>query len=107
MYLAEDCAVFGKEMQDNQVNFFLEEILMFYLLVKDQIKLPNEYIENNQKWVLFCYPGRPLKSSVYIHKLNPFNLSWPENPYQDSYYDLEAKELIDFNRVDLETYKVK
>ncbi len=103
-YLAEDCATFGKEMEDNQVNFFLEEVLMMYLLSKNQIKLPNEYIEGNQKWILWCYPGRPLKSEVYMHQLNPFKLDWPENPYQNAQYDLEAKQLIDFTRVDLETY---
>jgi len=106
-YLEEDCKVYGKDMQDNQVNFFLEEALMFYLLNKNQVKLPNEFIENNQKWVLFCYPGKPLKTTIYLHQLNPLNLDWKENPYQNSQYDLESKELIDFTRVDLETYSVK
>lgn len=106
-YMEEDCQVFGRDMQENQVNFFLEEILMFYLLSKNQVKLPNEYIENNQKWVLFCYPGRPLKSCAYLYQLNPFKLEWKENPYQNSFYDLESKELVDFNRVDLETYTIK
>src|SRR3989338_575218 len=105
-YLEEDCKVFGREMGKNQINFFLEEALMIYLLNKNQIKLPNEYIENNQKWVLFCYPGKPIKTIVYINRLNPFNLEWKESPYQNSYYNLEAKQLIDFDRVDLETYKV-
>lgn len=105
-YLAEDSVVFGREMEDNQVNFFLEEILMMYLLSKNEIKLPNEFIESNQKWILWCYPGRPLKSEVYMHQLNPFNLDWSDNPYQSCQYDLEAKELIDFNRVDLESYQV-
>ena len=106
-YLKEDCDVFGRELGDNQVHFFLEEILMMYLLSKNQVKLPNEYIENHQKWILWCYPGRPLKSEVYMHQLNPFNLNWPENPYQSCQYDLESKQLIDFNRVDLETYSVR
>ncbi len=105
-YVEEDCQVFGREMKENQINFFLEEVLMMYLLTKNQVKLPNEYIENNQKWVLFCYPGRPLKSDIYINQLNPFNLDWKENPYQNAQYDLEAQELIDFTRVDLETYEV-
>lgn len=105
-YLEEDSKTFGREMGENQVNFFLEETLMMYLLSKNQIKLPNEYIEGNQKWILFCYPGRPIKSEIYLHQLNPFKLDWSSNPYQDSHYDLEARELIDFNRVDLETYKV-
>lgn len=103
-YIQEDCETYGKDMQENQVNFFLEEILMFYLLTKNQIKLPNEYIEGNQKWILFCYPGKPLKSTVYIYQLNPFKLNWSENPYQNSHFDLEANKLIDFDRVDLETY---
>lgn len=106
-YLKEDCEAFGREIVDNQVNFFLEEILMMYLLSKNQVKLPNEYIENNQRWILWCYPGRPLKGMVYIHQLNPFALDWPENPYQNCQYDLEARQLIDFSRVDLETYKVR
>jgi hypothetical protein len=103
-YIKEDCELYHREMEDNQVNFFLEEILMMYLLSKNQIKLPNDYIEGHQKWILFCYPGRPLKSTVYIYQLNPFDLDWPENPYQNSHFDLEAKQLIDFERVKLETY---
>lgn len=103
-YIQEDCDTYGREMGDNQVNFFLEEILMFYLLTKNEVKLPNEYIEGQQKWVLFCYPGRPLKSTVYMYQLNPFKLDWKDNPYQNSHFDLEAKQLIDFSRVDLEAY---
>lgn len=103
-YIEEDCYTYGREMAENQVNFFLEEILMFYLLSKNQVKLPNEYIENNQKWILFCYPGKPLKSTIYLYQLNPFNLDWKENPYQNCHYDLESKKLIDFTRVDLETF---
>jgi hypothetical protein len=106
-YIQEDCEAYGRDMGDNQINFFLEEILMFYLMTKNQVKLPNEYIENNQKWVLFCYPGKPLKSTVYLYQLNPFKLNWPDNPYQNCHYDLESKQLIDFTRVDLETYKSK
>ncbi len=106
-YIQEDCQVFEREMKDNQINFFLEEALMTYLLSKNQIKLPNEYIEGGQKWVLFCYPGRPLKNTIYLYQLNPFKLDWPENPYQNANYDLEAKQLIEFDRVDLETYQVR
>jgi hypothetical protein len=103
-YLKEDCDSYGKDMKDNQINFFLEEILMMYLISKNQIKLPNEFIENNQQWTLWCYPGRPLKGEIYMHQLNPFSLDWPENPYQSCQYDLEAKQIVDFKRVDLETY---
>lgn len=106
-YIKDDCDTFGREMGENQISFFLEEVLMMYLLSKNQVKLSNEYIENNQKWILWCYPGRPLKSAVYLYQLNPFKLEWEENPYQNCQYDLEAKQLIDFARVDLTTYVVR
>jgi hypothetical protein len=106
-YVKEDCKLFEKKFDENQVNFFLEESLMTYLLVKNQVKLPNEYIENDQKWILLCYSGRPVKSMVYLFQLDPFKLSWPENPYQNAFYDLEAKQLIEYDRVDLETYTVR
>ncbi len=106
-YLKEDCEIFGRSAEENHVNFILEEILMMYLLTKNEIRLPNEFIEHNQKWVLFCYPGKPLKSTIYLYNLNPFKLEWNENPYQNAHYDLEEKKLIEFDRVDLDTYTVR
>lgn len=106
-YVEEDCVSYGKDMEENQVNFFLEEALMFYMIQKNQVKLPNEYIEGHQQWVLICYPGRPLKTIVYLAQLNPLKLEWSENPYQNTFYDLEAKQLVEYDRVDLETYSVK
>lgn len=106
-YIKDDCDIYGREMGENQVNFYLEEILMFYLLTHNKVKLPNEYIENQQKWILYCYPGRPLKSTVYLYQLDPFKLTCPENPYARAHYDLKSKQLIEFDRVDLETYTVR
>ncbi len=102
--VSDDCAEYGREMGENQVNFFLEEILMAYLLTKNKITLPNEYIEGQQKWILWCYPGKPLRCMVYLYQLNPFQFEWPESPYQNAHFDLEAKKLIEFDRVDLDTY---
>jgi hypothetical protein len=103
-HITADCKLYAREMHENQINFFLEEITMFYLMLKNQVKLPNDFIENQQEWILFCYPGKPLKSTVYLFQLNPFDLDWPENPYQNSVYDLESKKLYDFDRLDLETW---
>lgn len=103
-FLEEDTKLYGRSVEDNQINFLLEEFLMCYLISKNQVKLPNEYIENQQKWILFCYPGKPLKGMIYTYQLNPFKLDWPENPYQNAHYDLEHKKLIEFDRVELETY---
>ena len=106
-YVKEDCKIFNKKPDENQINFFLEEHLMLYLLSKGQIYLSNDYIEHNEKWVLWCYPGKPLKGEVYLYQLNPFNLNWSENRYQNARYNLEDKKLYEFDRIDLETYSPK
>ncbi len=103
-YLAQDSALFEKELNKNQINFFLEEMLMFYLLLKNQVRLPNDFIQDQQKWILFCYPGVPLKGTVYLFQKNPFKLDFPENPYQNGVYDLSQKKFYDFERLDLETW---
>ncbi|MCX6825432.1 MAG: hypothetical protein NTY80_04405 [candidate division SR1 bacterium] len=106
-YVKEDCELFNKDMEENQINFFLEESLMTYLLQKNYVKLPNDFIENNQKWILLCYTGRPVKTMVYLAQLNPFKLDRPENKYQNCFYDLESKKLINYDNVDLESYSVR
>ena len=103
-YLKRDCKDFGKRYSKNQVNFFLEESLMFYLLAKNEISLPNEFIDHEQRWILICYPGKPIRSIVYVFQLNPFNLNWKGSKYQNAYYDLKSKQLVEMDRVDLETY---
>lgn len=105
-YLKLDCRDFNKKPTKNQINFFLEESLMMYLLAKNEISLPNEFIDHEQRWILLCYPGKPIRSLVYLFKLNPLNLNWKKSKYQNSYYDLENKQLIEMDRVDLESYSL-
>ena len=66
--------------------------------------MPNEYIMGREQWILWCYPGPPLKAQMYTCQINPLNLDSPENPYQNHSYDLESKKLTDATKVDLETY---
>lgn len=106
-FVKEDCESFKVNFDENHINFFLEESLMTYFLTHNKAKINNEFINNHQKWILLCYPGKPPKSMVYLYQLNPFKFSWAENPYQNAWYDLSEKKLIEFDRVDLETYKVK
>jgi len=56
---------------------------------------------------LLAYPGKPLKSMVYFFQKNILGLNNTGNKYENSWYDLSEKKLIEFDRVDLETYKVK
>jgi hypothetical protein len=103
-YVIEDIAHAKREVTEDQINFFLEEHLLFYLLTKKRIALPNEYIQGREQWILNCYPGVPLKGEIYTYQLDPFKLSVPENKYENCRYDLEAKKLVDMTKIDLEKY---
>lgn len=106
-YVQEDADHFNRELTEEQLNFFLEEHFMFYLLSKKCVQLPNEYVLGREEWVLWCYPGVPLKGQIYVYQTNPLSLEAPGNTYQNSFYDLESKKLVDYLRIDLETYDYK
>lgn len=103
-YLKEDAERMGQNIDENQIEFFLEEHLLIYLFVKGETRLRNDYIKDHQEWVLICYPGVPMKHHIYLHHLNLFNLDNSKNKYQNCWYDLTAKKLYDFDRLDLETW---
>jgi hypothetical protein len=105
--IKEDADRAGRELDDNQINFFLEEALFMYLLGKGKIKLPNEFVNGKEQWVLTCYPGPPLKTEIYIYQKGIFGLKNPGNAYENSYYDLNRKLLYDFNRIDLKTIQLQ
>ena len=68
--------------------------------------LRNDYVQGNEDWVLWCYPGKPLKAQIYLTQKNFFNLKNPKNAYENAFYDLEEKKLYDFKRIDLATLKL-
>ena len=104
-YMKEDLKSTGKRiLNKNQLNFFLEETLLFYLLAKGKVVLRNDYIQGHEKWILWCYPGKPLKSQIYLSQINLFKFHNKKNKFENSFYDLEEKKLYDFSRVDLDTY---
>jgi hypothetical protein len=92
------------EVTENEENFILEEILMFYLASKGRVRLRNDFITDKQKWVLWCYPGKPLLSEIYLYQKNLFDLHHDENVYQNCYYDLTNKKLYDYTKIDIGGY---
>lgn len=101
-YLKEDAKSVHKKVDANGVLFFLEEHLVLYLMIKMKVSLPNDYIQNKEKWILVCYPGKAPKALIYLIQKNPFKL--PRAQEYEGQYDLESKQFIDYSRVDLETY---
>ncbi len=106
-FLKEDCKQWGFKMTKEQINFYLEEHLMFYLMSKGQLRIPNDYVQDRQEWILWCYPGIQPKALIYTYQKNLFSLENPINRYENCTYDLEAKKLVDFMRIDLKTYEYK
>lgn len=100
--LTEDSELFGKKLDESQIDFFVEEHLLFYFLVYGEISLDNKYVENREKWLLIAYPGMPPKALVYLVQQNPLNLQ-TDNPYIGQ-YNLENKRFYDFKRLDLDTW---
>lgn len=106
-YILEDLKKIGKKnLNENQLNFFLEENLMFYLILKGQVRLSNDFVQGHEKWILYCYPGKPLKSQIYLYQKNFFSLTNRKNKFEDCFYDLEEKKLYDFNKIDLKTLQL-
>ncbi len=104
-YVLEDSKVTNHNLGDRETVFILEEITIFYLAKKGVLKINNYFVNDfEKKWVLLAYPGKPLKSEVYLFQKNPLNLSNPNNIYENSCYDLEAKVLYDFLRLDIDTF---
>lgn len=93
-----------RKLDENQINFFLEEHLMLYLIAKGEVRLRNDFIRGHERWILNCYPGPAMKAHMYLHQKNFFHLDNPENPYQDAWYDLEKKKLYRFDEINLEEY---
>jgi hypothetical protein len=93
----------GKSPKDEHaMKFVLEEAVLFHLITKGQVKISNDYVQGHEKWILYCYPGKPLRSAVYLSQKNPLKLKNPQNRYEDSFYDLEGKKLYNNLEIDLE-----
>jgi hypothetical protein len=93
-YLHKDAEALGRDVrQETERLFLIEEVLLYYLLTRGQATLRNEFVAGHEKWMLWCYPGKPLLSMLYIQQANPFGFSNPINKYEASIYDLEERKL--------------
>ena len=84
--------------------FILEEITTFYLATKGKLQFNNKFVPGTEHWLLQVYPGKPLKSEVYLSKLNPLKLQNPRNKYEDCQYDLTNQRLYKYSEIDLDTF---
>jgi hypothetical protein len=82
----------------NNISFILEETLLLYFISKGKIHLRNDYIHGQERWILSCYPGKPLRAEAYLYEQNFFKLTCPTNKYENGFYDLAEKKLYTFGK---------
>lgn len=103
-YVEMDIVWNNRIVEDNTVNYILEETLLDYLTAMGKVRLQNDYVQDREKWILNCYHGKPHRTHIYIYQKNFFNLK-SENIYKWSWYDLMNKKLYDFDRLDIESFE--
>ncbi len=99
-----DIKAAGREVSRYTIEFILEEILADYAATKGLVELPNEFVQGRQEWVLNIYPGKPIRSQVYLYQLDPLKLGRTSNVYGNCWYDWQQCVLYDFERLDIETF---
>lgn len=103
-FMKDDLKAAGiEDLSDTQLAFFLEETLLYYLISKGQVDMRNDFVQGHEKWVLWCYPGKPLKCQMYLAKKNFFGFSNKKNLYEHAMYDLEGQKLYDATKIDLDS----
>ena len=101
-YIKEDSVFLDRRLNQNQIDFFLEEHLMTYLILNKKIRFRNEYVQGREKWILLSYPGVPPKAQIYLIQKNPLKFS-SDNIFIGQ-YDLLSKKFYNFRNFDLETW---
>lgn len=102
-YVKLDIDSVGKKIDENTINYILEECLLDYLIVKMKVRLQNDYVQDKEEWVLNYYHGKPHRTHAYIHQKNFLKLE-SKNVYQNAWYDALNKKLYEFDRMDIETF---
>lgn len=103
-YVDFDCKKGDHGLGDKERMFILEEITTIYLAAKGQLNFNNRFVSGTEKWILQLYPGRSLKSEVYLFQLNPLKLHNSKNKFENAFYDLKHKVLYEYDRIDLDTF---
>ncbi len=102
-YVKVDILSAGRKVDQNTVNYILEEVLLDFLVARGVVRLQNDYVQDHEKWILNCYNGKPHRAHVYVHQKNFIKIK-TDNIYGDAWYDLDAKKLYEFDRMDIDSF---
>jgi len=95
--LQKDAA--GREYNEANVNFLLEEITVAHILKQRLVELPRTLVRNDI-WRLIAYPGAYLNGEKYQWKNKILPQEDTINPYVDGHYDFSQKKLFVFSDIE-------
>lgn len=93
--LTKDAA--GREYNEANVHFLLEEIVVAHLLRQRSVELPRTLVRNDI-WRLIVYPGGYLEADAYQWKQKVLPQNDVINPYGGAQYDFSEKKLFIFDK---------
>jgi len=99
----KDAELIGRELDEKQLQFFLEEFVFSYLAVYGKFEIANPYVEGKEEWELLAYPGKPFLSQIYFVQKNIMDFSRKEKSYI-GHYDLSGKKYYDFSKIDVDNF---
>ena len=103
--MKKDAELVGRDLDEKQLQFFLEEFTFSYLAVYGKFEITNPYVEGKEEWELLAYPGKPFLSQIYFVQKNIMGYEKKDKSYI-GHYDLEEKKYYDFSKIDVDNFEI-
>ncbi len=103
--IKKDADLIGKELDEKQLQFFLEEFTFSYLAIYGKLEIINSYVDGKEEWLLLAYPGKPFLSQIYFIQANILGLEKKKNFYI-GHYDLGENKYYDFLKIDTNKFVI-
>lgn len=97
-FLAKDSN--GREYNEANVNFLLEEIVIAHILREKLVQLPRTLVRNDM-WRLIAYAGVYLYADAYQWQRDVLPRGDGSNPFSGTQYDTDQKKLFVFDEENL------
>jgi len=103
--IKNDAALLGRELDEKQLHFFLEEFTFSYLAVYGKFEIVNPYVEGKEEWALLAYPGKPFLSQIYFVQKNILDFE-KKDKFYIGHYDLVEQKYYNFLDIDVDTFVI-
>ena len=102
--LEEDAQKTGREFDEKQINFYLEEHTFAYLALNNKLDFKNPFTHNEEEWSLIVYPGKPPKGQIYFYQQDVLAINSENKNLYKGQYDSVEKKFYDYSKIDVDTF---